>query len=222
MNKTFQILASSFLLMVICNVALAKDRRPHTDDDHMIPVNGRIEVAYEKLLNRRLFVTRANYARIVTLASPASVGELAIAIYSKRNNENEAWITITRAERNLWAAEFGEDPSFPKVPAVKVTRRDASFPTSTATAVSTAIGRMLDQSRPLSKNGRIIVDATDIEFSLEKQQGRRVRALLTPDAQGPQTSALRRLTRLIEEYCEAPPAMQPNIAKQIETEAKRR
>src|SRR5437763_10706889 len=101
MNKTIQILAFSYLLVGICNAALARDRRSLADDDHLIPINGRIELAYEKLLNRRLFVTSANYARIVTLASPASVGEAAIAIYSKGHNADEVFITSTRAERNL-------------------------------------------------------------------------------------------------------------------------
>lgn len=220
MNKAMQILVS-YLLAGICSAAFANDRRPRTDDDHLIPIGGRIELAYERLLNQRLFVTPANYARILNLASPASVGEFAISIYSKRKNADEVWITTTRAERNLWYAEFGKDPDFPKKPAVKVARCDALFPQSIAVAVSEAIERMLRQSRPFSKSGRIIVDATDVEYSVENQEGKRIRALLTPDSHGKRSDALRRLTQLLEEYCEGSPAGQAALEKKIEAEARR-
>lgn len=220
MNKALRILVSSYLLIGICNAGLANDQQPQADDDHLIPIDGRIELPYEKLLDRRLFVTPANYGRIVILASPASVGELAIAIYSKRSIADEVWITATRAERNLWAAEFGEDPSFPKIPAVQVSRCDALFPKSTSAAVSSAIKRMVKESRPLSKNGRIIVDATDIVFAVQDREEKGMRALLTPEAQGKNTAALRRLVRLLESYCGAKPSTQQSLSKKIETEAK--
>lgn len=222
MNKTICILLCSCVLVTISRDALAVSPQPQADDDHLIAANGRIDRAYEKLLNRRLFVTPANYARIVTLASPASLGEFAIAIYSKKGNDpDDVWITSTRAERNLWAAEFGGDPNFPKKPTIKIARRDFSFPKSTAVTVSNAIKRMLDASRPLSQSGRIVVGATKIEFSVENQEGKPVRALLTPDTQGKKTAALRRLTQLLEEYCEGPPAGQSALEKKIGAEARR-
>jgi hypothetical protein len=220
MSKVFRSLALSYLLLCACNAAWSDDRRPGSADDHLIPMNGRIDAPYEKLLNRKLFITPANYTRIVVLSSPASIGELAVSIYSKGNNADEVGITITRAERNLWAAEFGGDPSFPKVPAVNVARCDALLPKMTATVVSGAIKRMVDGSRPLSRSGRIILDATDIVFSVEDREGKRAEAVLTPDSHGKKSTALRQLVQLLQSYCQAKPAAKPSLSKKIDLEAR--
>jgi hypothetical protein len=195
------------------------DPEPNVDD-HLIPIESWLEPAYKGLLTRKLFVTPANYARIVEFPPLPSAGEVSVAIYSKASDVDGTFITRTKGERNLWSAEFGSNPSFPK--GVKVARCDARFPTSTAVAVQGAVKRMLDQSRPLDNpNNAIILDAKIIEFSIEDPQRGRVGAFLSPYAVGKTGTALRRITRLLAEYCDARPGKRAALARRIEVEAQR-
>jgi hypothetical protein len=172
------------------------------DSDHLIPSKGYVDSAYEALLRRNLFLTSGNYARIVTLASAASMGESAISIYSKSGRSGESiLITWSRAERNLWYAENGDDPAFPKK-RIKIERRDAVFPKVLAETISAGVKRMLEGARPMTANGQIVVDPVNIEISVEGGATAVQRAVLTPDAVGKTTSSFRCVVRLLEAYCQ--------------------
>jgi hypothetical protein len=187
-------------------------------DDHLIPIEGWLEPGYKELLTRKLFVTPANYARVVEFPTLPSLGEVSLAIYSKASDPDGTFITRTKGERNLWSAEFGSDPSFPK--GVRVVRCDARFPKSTAVALQGAVKRMLDQSRPLeNRDNAIILDANIIEFSIEDPQRGRVGAFLSPYAIGKIGAALRRITQLLAGYCDSTPPKRAALAKRIEVEA---
>lgn len=203
-------------------VGLAAAATPHagSGDDHLVPAKGYVDEAYKALLRRKLFLTSGNYARIVTLASTASVGESAISIYSKSDRSGSpVFVTSTRAARNLWYAENGDDPAFPKGK-IRIERQDAPLPKPLAEAISAALKELLDKTRPMSVSGRIAVDPVNIEVSLEKGGVTRRRGLLTPDANGPTTSSFRRLLRSLEAYCKtSSPKTRSELEKKIAADA---
>lgn len=189
-------------------------------DDHLIPIEGWLDPAYKELLTRRLFLTPANYARLVEFPSLPSLGEISVAIHSEPGDPGEVFITRTRGERNLWSAEFASEPSASKE--VKISRCDAPFPKSTAMAVRKAVRQALEKVSPLENpNNAIIVDATVVEFSIEEPQRGRTAAFLSPYAIGRTGAALRKITELLTRYCDTKPTERPELVKQIENEARR-
>jgi hypothetical protein len=124
--------------------------------DHLVPVDSHIDTAYMQLLSRTLFISEANYARILVMPS-TDEGEFAIAIYSQQTPDSggDATVTCTRASKNLWYLLFQAQQSNTDVPRVPVARTDARIPKSTAVAVSKAIENMIvhkSASRPLSRS----------------------------------------------------------------------
>lgn len=221
MTYLIRALACFALLGIMSAVtAASKQEAKSSVDDHLIPIEGWLDPAYKELLTRELFVTPANYARIVEFPPLPSLGEISVAIYSKANVLDRAFITRTKGERNLWSAEFGSDPSFPR--GVKVVRTDAGFPKSTAVTLQRAFKRMIDQSHPLENpTNSIVLDAKIVEFSLEDLQGGRVGAFLSPYAVGKTGAALRRITRLLVDYCDSGPEKRAVVAARIAAEAER-
>lgn len=161
----------------------------------------------------------ANYVRIVVL--PSEKGEIGIAIYSKSGVTDDVFITCTTAQKNLWRAAWDKDPDLTQEPVVHITRSDAPFPKHIAAIVSESIKHMLTQKRPLTKTNRLIVDGTDIEFSIGSRDREAFRGLLTPDAKGKNGNGLRRLAELLEQYCGAKSSDRENLAKKIQAEASR-
>jgi len=221
MTYLIKVLACVALLGTMSAVAAASKQDSHSNvDDHLIPIEGWLDPEYKGLLTRKLFLTPANYARIVEFPPLPSLGEISVAIYSKANDLDRAFITRTKGERNLWSAEFGSDPSFPR--GVKVVRADARFPKSTAVTLQRALKRMIDQSHPLENpNNSIVLDAKVVEFSIEDLQAGRVGAFLSPYAVGKTGAALRRITRLLVNYCDSDPGKRAAVAARIEAEAER-
>jgi Ribonuclease G/E len=103
---------------------------------------------------------------------------------------------------------------------MRIDRFDAKFPKHVANAVSEAIGRMLVETRPRKKGGSIILDGTEIEFSVEKRSGRSIRGLLTPYAKGKNGTGLRQLTELLRLYCESKATFRSEVARKIEVQAR--
>lgn len=188
--------------------------------DHLVPVNSHIEPAYMRLLSRRLFLSGANYARILVMPS-TDEGEVAIAIYSRRTQKrgDDIAVTCTRAQKNLWYSMFQAQQTKANVPTVPVAQTDAPIPKSTAVAVSKAIEQMIERSRPPNHTVEML-DGTDIEFSVENKNGL-LTGLLGPYAHGQQTRALHQLTKLLIHYCDAGSAERPQHAREIETQATR-
>ncbi len=189
--------------------------------DHLVPIDGLLEPAYQTLLSQKLFVTPANFTRIAILPSAASKGEVAVAIYSDPSKaEENAFITCTRAEKNLWYAASDENGVLSRDIPFQIARFDAPFPKAVATAVSKGVRRMLSQSQPEPQTNKVLVDGTDIEFSIDDPASGPVRGLLTPYARGNNGTALRRLTEMLEAYCEATPVNRKRLVKKIEAKAK--
>lgn len=221
MTYVTRVLACFALLGTMTTLTNAsKQGAQSTVDDHLIPIPGWPDAAYKESLSRKLFVTPANYARIVEFPAVTSIGEVSVAIYSKAGDLDGAFLTRTKGERSFWSGEGRSDLSSPKD--IKVVRCDASLPKSTAVAVQGAVKRMLAQSRPLENpSNSIILDAKVTEFSIEDPQRGRVGAFLSPYAVGKTGAALRRLSRLLVEYCDSGPAKRATLAKRIEIGAQR-
>jgi hypothetical protein len=210
-----------FIALALCSGASGKvSRLEYTTNDHLEPPDERFEPMYRKLLSRRLFVTPANYARVVNLPSASSIGESTVAIYSKPDRPDEVFITCTSAASNLYAAALSDDPNILTDPPVRINRCDAKFPKQMASVISEAIGRLLVETRARKKGDAIILHGTEIEFSIENRSGRSIRGLLTPYAKGKNGTILRRLAELLRLYCESKATFRSDLARKIDVQAR--
>src|SRR5438105_11353243 len=165
--------------------ALAAARAGSEYNDHLVPIDGIIEPAYQTLLSQRLFITPANFVRVVILPSAASKGEVAISIYSEpTKGEDNVFITCTRATKNLWYAASYQSGVPSNTSSVEITRFDASVSKTAATSIIRGVRRMLDQCKPLDKTNNTFVDETDIEVLLQSSPNRFAQGLLTSNARG--------------------------------------
>jgi hypothetical protein len=192
------------------------------ESDHLIPVGDIIPADYYALLQRKLFVSRADFARVVDL--PGGENEVAVAIYSveSRGGENVR-ITYTRCDKNLWSVGSDSQGHFVKDPSVSVERIDAPFPKELALTVSAAVKQALGERRPRPPprpTDTVTVDGRLVEFSVSTGRQTR-RGLLAPDAPGQKAQRLYRLTDLLERYCQAPATERAAIAQEIAKAAER-
>src|SRR5579884_157459 len=211
---------AALIVSIYCAAQLiATDQQGESNEptDHLVAVDCHIEPAYMQLLARRLFVSRADYARVLVMPS-TDEGEFAIAIYSRHNRGDEAALTCTRAEKNLWYLMFQAQQANAYVPPVPVIRTDAAFPKSTALAVSKAIEEMIVHSGPPNHSVEVL-DGTNVTFSIERSGAKPLQALLGPYARGMRTQSLHDLIKLLTDYCDAAPADRQKIARQIEEQA---
>lgn len=204
------------LLLVFAHIL-----RGSTENDHLNPVHPKLEPAYEKLLTEFLFKTPANYARIVWLPSAASVGECAISIRSDGKDDDGTVITCTTAERNIWyaASELNHDLS--QRPRLKVQTKDTRFPRSLAELISFRLRKTMSHRAPIVRTKHIPVDGTDILFSVPDGRARELSALLDQVAEGKVSSSLRRLQKLLRQYCEVEPSGRSRLETEIASEARR-
>jgi hypothetical protein len=183
--------------------------------DHLIPAREIIPADYYRLLQRKLFVSPADFARVVDL--PPFRQEAVVAIYTVRSrSEVDVRITYTRSDKVLWDVGSDSQGHFIRDPAVSVKRIDAPFPEELALAVSRAVERALRDLRPRpppQPNDRVTVDGGFVEFSVSR--GAQItRGLLTSDASGKKAQRLHHLKDLLERYCQSP-ADRTSVAQQI-------
>lgn len=197
--------------------ALARDTGSD-NIDHLVPIDGIVEPAYLKLLSRKLYLTPTNFVRVTVLPSAASTGETALSFYSKPGSGEDVVLTCTRAERNLWAAASNIDPTLGREPAVSVQRLAVPFSRTLARSMSEVIKQMIYQSRDATGTDRIIIDGTDILFSVEDHGGRILRARLAPESEGKKSAILHRITELLRDYCESIPVDRSALTRSIKTE----
>src|SRR4051794_34024561 len=88
------------------------------ETDYLIPVDRIIQSDYYALLRRKLFVTPADFARVVDLSSGDN--EVVVAIY--RSGSAGAEITYTRPDESLWDVGGDSQGRFVKDPSVSVRR----------------------------------------------------------------------------------------------------
>jgi hypothetical protein len=204
--------------MSVLSGVFARDARPASiaKSDHLIPVGEIIPADYYGLLQRKLFVSPADFARVVDL--PPFHQETVLAIYTVRSrSEEDVRITYTRCNKVLW--DVGSDGQGHSIedPAVSVKRIDAPFPKELALAVARAVERALRDLRPRpppQPNDRVTVDGGFVEFSVSRG-AQSTRGLLTSDARGKNAQRLHHLKDLLERYCRTSPVDRTSVGQQI-------
>jgi hypothetical protein len=176
---------------------------------------------YQLLLARNLYLTPANYIRIVVIPSSGSGRETAISLYSKPDNAEEAVLTWTQGDREIWTAASDLDPKLSRDPQIKINRADVAFPEALAISVSKAVRAMIEHSKEATSSDRVAVHGTHILFMIDDSEGRTLQARLAPESRGKKTSALRNLTQVLIAYCMATPEDRRKQVKRIEREVRK-
>lgn len=217
--------------LVLLSDALISQAITLDQADHLLPLDpnqGMPIVGYHKTVEKRLFLTPADCARMLVL--PSAGGEESVSIYSRSKSpigEKEYFITLVKSERNIWYQRMYQnmpgtqnDPGASRAP-IKLRRIDAKFPVNCALAVRQAWIAMLTRVGPLPPQDgteRVVLDGADFEFS-SVDRGRAVAGYVPPGMRGKHTSTLRHLGQLLIDYCEASDAQRPHIAEAITNSA---
>jgi hypothetical protein len=180
-----------------------------------------VDAAYQKLLARKLYLTPANYARIVVVPSGTSSGEVAMSLYSNDGEEGAVRLTTTRGERDLWTAASELDPLLRKEPRIEILRRDVRFPKELAIAIRATLKHLIKQSREPTGSNRMVVDGTHILYMVDEGANQRLQARLAPESVGPTTNALRDLTNALQQYDTATLPSRVLLEARIQSELKR-
>jgi hypothetical protein len=189
------------------------------ETDYLILVDGFFPSDYYALLRRKLFVTPADFVRIVDLSSGAN--EAVVAIYTAHGQgDNNVRITYTSPDKLLWEVGADSQNRFAKDPSVSVRRIDAPFPKALALSVSAALKHLLDERRPPMKTEQVIVDGRQVEFTVPSGN-QSIRGLLDNYARGQKGRSLNHLTDLLESYCHANAAERRTLSAEIATEARK-
>lgn len=202
---------SSSLLFLCGFSALAESRL-----DHLVPVDEQRErgepfATYNKAIERNLFLTSGDIARVVRL--PGTIGvETVVSVYSvQQAGDLDYRITVTQPSKSLWNPEGARR-------SVNIRRLDAPLPASTALMVQKAWAAMLHSMRE-SHGSDDLVEASAQIFSIKEGEKR-----LRGQAEGIPRGRVARLSRiadLLTGYCEHSPSRRKDLAIQIERECAR-
>lgn len=210
-----------FCLTSLLVAPVSAERRTgnSNDFDHLIPVNGIVDPAYERLLGKKLFGNSKDMLRIIAM-TPSASGESGMAIREGVDGSENMLLTWAQAETNLWSAAVDTHRKIVRNPAIDITRLQVSLPTGVATAIIEKMKRALQRTGPPAKTERVILDGTLYEISVSPPQMRGpTRALLNDIAHGPAITELRRLIQLLEAYCVAKPPQRPETLRKLQTAA---
>jgi len=153
---------------------------------------------YRRIIESKLFVTRADCARMTV--RPLSKPEFALSVYSGRRHRSPArrlyYVTVTEASKRIYESlqENG-------VGAISVDRRTARIPARTAIALKQLWKKMLSQANPTDAPPDLI-DGESIEFSLDTSPNS-ISVDELPAVAKDQSVALERLRNLLVDYCTA-------------------
>jgi hypothetical protein len=211
-----------YLCFVSLFIASASaERRIGNSDgfDHLIPVDGIMDPAYEQLLVKRLFLGAPDLLRIIAI-TPSARGESGIAIRDAIDGSGNIFVTWTQAKRNLWSATVDTNRKIARSPAIGVNRLEARLPKLTALGVIESMKRVLQRTGPPGKTENVILDGTFFEITVSAQaKGGPTRGLLNDNAYGKDVTALRKLIQLLEVYCHAKHSRHPELLKKLQTTA---
>lgn len=217
-NRLSRFVFGASILLALCSMH-AKPSRSNVD--HLVPVGQMVYVPYQLLLARNLYLTPANYVRVVFVPSSGAGPETAISLYSNLENTEEAILTWTQGDREVWAAASDLDPTLSRDPKVKINRVDLPFPKMLAISLSKAIQAMIEHSREATSSDRVTLHGTHILFMIDDFKGRTIQARLSPESRGRRTSALRKVTQVLMAYCKSKPEERPKLRKKIQGEVRR-
>lgn len=220
MSSKFAILSLIAYLLIGSAVQAGRPRAAAVaESDHLFPSEPHIDPNYRRVLMTKLCLTQANYVRVLVLP-PGMGGESALSIYSDANSDDsrEVRVTCTHANASLW--NWMSRLQMSKQHEPRVTRVDATFPSSVARDVSELARQLIDNRSSVYGDQPIVEEGTDVEFAVEVN-GKPRSALLTRYSRGPRSEALHNLTRLLTQYCVAKPDRRTGLAESIKAEASR-
>lgn len=172
-----------------------------------------LDPAYERLCQEKLFVTPAEVARYFFVPAFKDP-ETAVSVYRSPQKAGSLpgnyWVTVTRPTRRL--PDNGASDS----KAIKVERRDAPIPESTAQAIHRVWLEMLQEARPRTRlDGKLDSDA--MFFSTTDAAGKTIRA----EYYGPGDDAfeLGQIGQFLIGYGYAPVRKRAALAREIEAKA---
>ncbi len=178
--------------------------------DHLTPVDLRIDAAIRAKVEALLLVTGGEYGRMLIIP-PELDGESSISIHGNQNEpKKECVITYMVAETNLWNLLSEEGKSGEKSP---VRRVDAPLSVVTAEAIRNCWEEMLSRIRPSELNDlRIPTHLRRVEFSI----GDATRAGETPIRFGDKVNDLVEIGTSLIAYCQAQPSARSEMERQIQ------
>jgi hypothetical protein len=190
----------------------------YVSEDHLVPKNPSTDGALRPVLERKLFITPADCASV--LIRPPETGEAAVAVYRSRagNIADSFFVTVTKADKNIDMTANVD--SLEAANKIRVTRCDAEIAKTTALAIYAAWKAMLERAQESRFYARPTLHREELEFSIRRKSEAEVFATV-PNRGGRSVSALIKLAKQLESYCNAPAAARSNLANKIEHDAKR-
>jgi hypothetical protein len=190
----------------------------YVSEDHLVPKNIATDGALRPVFEKKLFVTPADCASV--LIRPPETGEVAVALYRRRagNIPDRFVVTVTKAEKNIDMTANVD--SLEAADKIKVTRCDAEISNTAALTICAAWKVMLERTEESHVYARPTLHREELEFSIRAEGKTEVLAAL-PNRGGQSVSALIKLAKQLENYCNAPSAARRKLANRIERDAKR-
>ena len=174
------------------------------------------EKAYRRVLKSKLFVTRADCARLSVRSS--SRPELALSVYSKRRHRSvprpSYYVTLTEASKNIFRSV--QDKS---VMTISIGRQTAKIPTDAAVALRELWRKLLTAANPSDAPPEFSVSGEAMEFSLDALPNP-VSVDEIPALAKDETQMLERLRDLLTKYSTAELRERRVLAKKIKKNAR--
>ena len=183
-----------------------------------MPNDGVLVRNYVMLLQKKLYMTRANFGRIAILPSTATNGETVLSLHSDGRQPDQAMITCTKAASNLWSEAHALNVDLKLEPRVRVRRIDVPITKTLAIAIADEMSALLEKTRRSGMTNQIVVDGTDFLVSLDSATGQHREGVLRPDSTGANSTALRRLAFMLDQYCTTDDRARSGVASKIERE----
>lgn len=181
---------------------------------------------YGSFLEKKLFLTPADYGRILVLPSAGSIGEYSLSIYPS-SRAGVVGITYVKASRNIWtylSAKSSKATPPPvhevwEVAPLRFNRIDATLSESAGGALRGALAAMIRGTRgQYPGTTRVIVDGYDIQFSVV-ESGKTITGVITAGLSGKNVSELHKLVDLLANYCQAPANRRDPLMNEIKRKA---
>lgn len=217
--KTFVILCLiASLVRPICAEEL---RGPRHTDDHLVPFPPSVYDELRPFVYKKLFLTDANYGRMLEFPQDRARGELAVSVNcGKAAGDDQCFVTLTKATKNIGYIREDNLAEFPVtlIEKVRVLRRDAPIPLSTALAIRAAWMKLLQNTRPGRLDSSVVVDGEKIEFWITTRDGRSLKGEISGR---PGTSVIKlvNLGRKLAKYCDQPANQRAKRLEEIKSDA---
>lgn len=187
--------------------------------DHLSLLNAKENASYRTLIDRYLCRTPYDFGRVIV--SPSFEPEFSISIYNTNRGAGTR-ITLVKAIKNIYQSTDGAQRIATR--GIEVSRTDALFPQSAATAVRDIIREMVHRAKghtppPMTEWELVPTDGTTVEWFLPATQpsGAQLNNYMRQNAST--RVFVDMTTTKLREYCDADASKRPAIAQDIEATA---